>query len=610
MQDTAAAQEIREFLTGFTEALKAHDIDRAVGYFADDCYWRDFVSFTWNMITLEGKPAIADMLQSRLDDVQPDAWTLDETVEPRSEGGITEGFIRFETAHAHGYGYLRLRDGKIWTLLTTMQDLKGHEEPGSLSRPLGLVQDEQIGEPTWTDRRESEMAEIGVAKQPYVLIVGGGHSGIILGARLRQLDVPFLILEKNERPGDNWRKRYKTLQLHNPIWENELPYLSFPDNWPIYMNKDKFADWLESYTSIMELNYWGSSEATAARFDEETGTWEVEVDRDGEKVMVRPHHLVMATGSHATPVIPDIPGRDVFAGVQQHSSEHPGPEGTEGKKVVVVGSGTSAHDIAAACASYGADVTMIQRSPTYVVKPDSFNEHVLGALYSQEAAQRGVTPEKGDILSASLPFALFFDVQKAAVDRIREVDAEFYEALEGSGFLLDFGPKGSGLFGRAITGVSNYYIDVGAAQMIIDGRLKVASGCGVKELRKDRVILEDGRAIPADVIVWATGFTDMRSATAQLISQEVADRIGEVWGIGSGLGTDPGPWEGELRNMWKPVAQEGLWFHGSLIAHARSFSRYLALQLKARAEGIPTPVYGPISGRAQVSDEGREVQSA
>lgn len=603
MQDKAAAEELQEFLTSFGAALEARDIDRVLDHFADDSYWRDFVSFTWNMITLEGKPAIREMLETRLEDVQPSDWTIDESVQPRSDGGLTEGFLRFSTDVAHGYGYIRVRDGKIWTLLTTMQDLKGFEEPGSLSRPFGLVQDEQIGEPTWTDRRDAEQAEIGVTRQPYVLIVGGGHSGIILGARLRQLGVPFLVIEKNERAGDNWRKRYKTLQLHNPIWENELPYLSFPDNWPIYMNKDKFADWLESYTKVMELNYWGGSEATGARFDEETGTWDVEIDRGGQKVTVQPTHLVMATGSHATPIIPDIPGRDVFQGVQEHSSQHAGPDGTEGKKVVVVGSGTSAHDIAAACAAYGADVTMIQRSPTYVVKPDSFNEHVLGALYSQEAAERGVTPEKGDILGASLPYALFFDVQKMAVDRIREIDEEFYKQLEDTGFLLDFGPRGSGLFGRALTGVNNYYIDVGAAQMIIDGRLKVASGSGVKELKEDRLVLDDGREIPADVIVWATGFTDMRSATAKLISPEVADRIGEVWGIGSGLGTDHGPWEGELRNMWKPVAQDNLWFHGSLIAHARSFSRYLALQLKARQEGIPTPVYGPVSGRAQGSED-------
>ncbi|WP_256837729.1 NAD(P)/FAD-dependent oxidoreductase [Ornithinimicrobium faecis] len=591
MQDTSAADEIQDVLTGLGEALAARDVDRALTFFAEDCYWRDFVSFTWNMITLEGQDAIADMLRERLADVQPDDWAPDDTVPARQDGAVTEGFIRFSTSVAHGYGYLRLRDGKIWTLLTTAQDLKGHEEPGSLSRPLGLVQDEQIGEPTWTDRRDAERAELGVTQQPYVLIVGGGHSGIILAARLRQLGVPALIVEKNERAGDNWRKRYKTLQLHNPIWENELPYLSFPDNWPIYMNKDKFADWLESYTNVMELNFWGGAEATSARFDEETSTWEVEVERHGEKVTLRPKQLVMSTGSHARPTIPDLPGRDVFEGIQQHSSEHPGPDGLEGKKVVVVGSGTSAHDIAAALAARDVDVTMIQRSPTYVVKPDSFNKHVLGALYSQEAAANGVTPEKGDILAASFPYALFFDVQKAGVDKIREIDAEFYEELGNSGFLLDFGPRDGGLFARAITGVNNYYIDVGAAQMIIDGRLKVASGSGVKELRERSLILEDGRELDADAIIYATGFTSMKGAIADLISPEVAERLGEISGIGSGEGTDPGPWEGEIRNMWKPVDQEGLWFHGALIAHARSYSRYLALQLKARMEGMPTPTY-------------------
>lgn len=600
MQDMEAAGEIQQALTGLGEALRARDVERALEFFAEDTYWRDFVAFTWNLITLEGKPAIADMLVERLDDVQPEGWALDESVPARRDGDVTEGFIQFSTAVAHGYGYIRLKNGRIWTLLTTAHDLKGHEEAGPQTRPLGLVQDEQIGEPTWTERRDSERAELGVSQQPYVLIIGGGHSGIILGARLRQLGVPALIVEKNERAGDNWRKRYKTLQLHNPIWENELPYLSFPENWPVYMNKDKFADWLESYTNVMELNYWGGSEAKRATFDEESATWTVEIERDGETVTLHPQHVVMATGSHARPSIPDLPGRELFQGEEHHSSEHPGPDGLEDKKVVVVGAGTSAHDIAAAVASRGGDVTMIQRSPTYVVKPLSFNEHVLGALYSQEAAAHGITPEKGDLLGASIPYALFFDVQKAAVDRIREKDADFYQQLGDTGFLLDFGPRGAGLFARALTGVNNYYIDVGAAQMIIDGRIKVASGSGVKELREHSLVLDDGREIPADVIVYATGYTSMQGAVAELISPEVAERIGEVSGIGSGEGKDAGPWEGEVRNMWKPVAQEGLWFNGALIAHARAYTRYLALQLKARHEGIPTPVYGMQDTRESV----------
>jgi putative flavoprotein involved in K+ transport len=588
-----AVSEITALLQKLDNALSNNDIDAAMELFHEDSYWRDFVSFTWNLITLEGQDEIRDMLKVRLADVRPVNWKLDEEHLAQQDGPVSQGFIRFETQQAHGYGYIRVRDGRIFTILTTMQDLKGHEEQGRIERPFGLVEGiDAIAAPTWGERREQELAEIGVTKQPYVLIVGGGHSGIILGARLRMLGVPALIVETNERPGDNWRKRYRTLQLHNPVYENHLPYLPFPDNWPIYMSKDKFADWLESYTKMMELNYWGSSEVQSATYDEATGTWEVRVNRDGEEVIVRPNHMVMATGSHARLQMPELPGQDIFQGVQQHSSQHKGPEEMQGKKVVVVGAGTSAHDICAALAAHDVDVTMVQRTPTYVVKPRTFNKYTLGPLYSEEALQNGIDHEKGDILSASVPFQLFFDIQKIGIEQIKKVDADFYEQLAATGFMLDFGPRDSGLFGRALTGVNNYYIDVGASQMIIDGKIKVASGSGVECLTENSVILEDGRELSADAVIYATGFQDMYGTMAELISQDVADKVGRVWGIGSGeSASDPGPWEGEIRNMWKPVPQEGLWLHGSLIAHARSFSRYLALQLKARHEGIPTPVY-------------------
>jgi len=84
----------------------------------------------------------------------------------------------------------------------------------------------------------------------------------------------------------------------------------------------------------------------------------------------------------------------------------------------------------------------------------------------------------------------------------------------------------------------------------------------------------------------------MNGWAEKLISRDVADKVGICWGLGSNTAKDPGPWEGELRNMWKPTQQDGLWFHGGNLAQSRHYSRYLALQLKARFEGIATPIYG------------------
>ncbi len=592
MLDTAAATKIQNVLSTLNRALANEKIDDALELFTDDCYWRDLLSFTWNIKTVEGKPAIRDMLEQRLADVAPADWTVDAEEHAAHVDGITEGFFTFDTAAARGHGYIRLKDGLVWTLLTAMHELKGHEEPAGDARPMGARHGAALGEPTWAEEREAEQAELGVTTQPYVLIIGGGQGGIALGARLRQHGVPALIVEKNARPGDSWRKRYKSLCLHDPVWYDHLPYIKFPENWPVFSPKDKIGDWLEMYAKVMELNFWGATEAKQASYDETTQTWTVDVERGGARVTLQPRHLVLATGMSAKPNVPHFPGQDIFAGIQQHSSEHRGPDEMAGKKVAVVGSNNSAHDICAALAENGVDVTMIQRSSTHITKSDSLMKHALGPLYSEEAVARGITTEKADLINASIPYGLAPAFQKPAFDTIRREDADFYQALEDAGFMLDFGADDSGLFMKYLRRASGYYIDVGASQLIIDGRIKLESGSQVKELTDNSVVLEDGREIPADAVIYATGYGSMNGWAAELISQDVADKVGKVWGLGSDTPKDPGPWEGEQRNMWKPTQQDNLWFHGGNLAQSRHYSHYLALQLKARMAGLATPVYG------------------
>ena len=425
-----------------------------------------------------------------------------------------------------------------------------------------------------------------------MVIIGGGQGGIALGARLRQLDVPTIIVERNARPGDSWRKRYKSLCLHDPVWYDHLPYIPFPENWPVFSPKDKIGDWLEMYTRVMELNYWTSTTAEQASWDDTAKEWRVRVRRDGEEIVLRPKQLVLATGMSGKPNVPAFPGQDVFEGEQHHSSRHPGPDAYKGRKVVVIGSNNSAHDIAAALWEAGADVTMVQRSSTLVVRSEPFTEHTFGALYSEEALANGITTDRADMISASLPYALMPAMQKPIYERIRQDDADFYAGLERAGFLLDFGDDETGLAMMYLRRGSGYYIDVGASQLIIDGKIRLKSGSDVDRLTETAVVLKDGTALPADLVVYATGYGSMNGWAADLISQEVADRVGKCWGLGSDTTKDPGPWEGEQRNMWKPTQQEALWFHGGNLHQSRHYSQFLALQLKARQVGIPTPVWG------------------
>jgi putative flavoprotein involved in K+ transport len=587
---TDATTRLGALLSALEEALSAGDLDGAVDLFAEECYWRDLVSFTWNLTTLEGHGQVRDMLEARLAETAPRAFRVAEGEVATESEGVLEGWIEFDTALARGFGQIRVRDGKIWTLLTTMVELKGHEEKRGFTRPLGAKHGQDVGGMTWKEARDEELAALGYERQPYVVIIGGGQGGIALAARLRQLEVPTIVLESNDRAGDSWRKRYKSLCLHDPVWYDHLPYIDFPQNWPVFAPKDKIGDWLEMYAKVMELDYWTRSTATNARWDESAQEWVISVDRDGEKVELRPRELVFATGMSGKANIPDFPGMENFAGEQHHSSQHPGPDDYVGKRVVVIGSNNSAHDICSALYGAGVDVTMVQRSTTHIVRSESLMEYGMADLYSERAVRSGMTTAKADLTFASIPYAILADFQKPIYDKIRDVDADFYAALEKVGFRLDFGSDESGLFMKYLRRGSGYYIDIGASQLVIDGKVKHAYG-QVREITQDAVVLDDGTSLPADVIVYATGYGSMNGWVADLIDQETADRVGKVWGIGSDTPKDPGPWEGEQRNMWKPTQVPHLWFHGGNLHQSRHYSQFLSLQLKARQAGISTPVY-------------------
>ena len=588
--DTATVHgKVQDWLDRFGAALDAQDTARLTALFSEDCYWRDLIALTWNIRTMEGREAIGDMVTVCLPSTHPRNFAIDG--DATEADGVVEAWLTFETDAARGIGQVRLQGDTAWTLLTSAQELKGFEERTGTNRINGVAHGAHRDRESYADARARELRELGYKSQPYVLIVGGGQGGIALGARLRRLGVPTIIVERNDRPGDSWRNRYKSLCLHDPVWYDHLPYLPFPDHWPVFSPKDKIGDWLESYAKIMELNYWTRTTCKSARFDETAKTWTVVVDRDGEEVVLKPAQLVLATGMAGVPNIPDFPDRDNFRGEVQHSSQHPGPDAYKDKKVVVVGSNNSAHDICAALWEARADVTMVQRTSTHVVKSETLMELALGALYSEEAVANGITTDKADLIFASIPYAVLPAIQKPQADEIRVRDKGFYDRLESAGFQLDFGADETGLFVKYLRRGSGYYIDVGASELVADGKIKLVAG-QMTEFTETGIRLNDGTELEADLVVLATGYGSMNGWAAQLISQEVADKVGKCWGLGSDTYKDPGPWEGELRNMWKPTQQECLWFHGGNLHQSRHYSQFLSLQLKARMEGLSTPVYG------------------
>lgn len=404
------------------------------------------------------------------------------------------------------------------------------------------------------------------------------------------LNVPALIIDANERVGDNWRKRYHQLVLHDPIWYDHLPYIPFPDWWPIFTPKDKLADFFESYARLLDLNVWTRATVVpdSTKWDDQTRKWSVTVRRTThsgaeEDRVLHPRHIIQATGHSGKANIPSIPGADKFEGhLLTHSSSFPGArpnvDANEGeqktrKKAVVVGACNSAHDICQDYVENGYDVTMVQRSSTCVVSSGSICEINLGGSYEEG----GPPLDDADMASWGTPA----EVLKAAHAELtvwqQERDGETIEGLRRAGFSVDKGPDDCGLYLKYFQRGGGYYIDVGASQLIIDGMIKVAQGKEVAEVLPRGLKLADGSELEADEIVFATGYQNMRTQAKVIFGDGVADRLRDVWGFDD---------EGEFRTLWRESGHPGFWFHGGNLAVCRYYSKILALQIKAQLEGL------------------------
>ena len=548
-----------DWLSRFTALCADGDGDGIAALFQPDGFWRDYLPFGWTLQTVEGTDAIREFAGR----TTAMCGFRDAAFEGETED---EGFIRFKTDVGNGRGYIRLKNGLCHTLFTQLDDLSHAAE----------------------DRAQPDNSE------PFVLIIGGGQGGLALGAQLADTGVPYLIVEKESRVGDQWRSRYKSLVLHDPVWYDHMPFIPFPNDWPVFTPKDMLGDWLEAYAKRQSLNIWTNTEFTGARFDENRRCWDVTVRNADKDVTLTPSHLVVALGISGFPNLPVFEGQETFLGDQHHSSSFAGGEGMAGKNVIVIGSNNSAHDIAADLAANGANPVMVQRSSTLVVRQGDYCEKILGALYSQEAVDKGITTDKADILTASSPIRLLEQQHRLIWNDIRKNRKAYYQRLIDAGFNLDFAEDGTGLGMKYRRTASGYYIDVGAAEIVVDGRIGVRSGATVDRVTESGVLLSTGEVLPADMIIYATGFGNMTDWVSALISPEVSKTVGPCWGYGSGTKGDPGPWLGELRNMWMPTAQEGLWFMGGNLAQARYYSRLLGLQLCARYLRIKSVQVDPV----------------
>jgi thioredoxin reductase len=571
------ASIVGAWLSQFEGALAAPGRARLKALFHAESYWRDVLALTWHLKSVSGSDAILRELAMHAGRVRPTGFKIDRhRTAPRNvtRAGTDaiEAIFSFETSEGRGSGVLRLtpsaHDGKVfkaWTLLTSLDEIKGHEERLGRLRPQSKAYSRDFRGPNWLDLRKAaaEYAD----RDPSVLVVGGGQAGLSIAARLTQLDVDTLIADREARIGDNWRKRYHALVLHNQVHVNHLPYMPFPPNWPTYIPKDKLAAWFEAYVESMELNYWTATEFEGGSYDEKAKRWSVLLRRaDGTRREMHPRHVVMATGASGIPSIPDIPSLRDFHGEVLHSSRYDDGEAWKGKNVLVIGSGNSGHDIAQDLHSAGAKVTLVQRGSTMIVNVEP-SAQLQYALYDE-----GPSLEDCDLITMSMPLSLVRKSHIGLTETAREIDKELLDGLEHRGFKLDFGEDGTGWQFKYLTRGGGYYFNVGCSDLIVKGEIGLAQFSDIATFVPAGALMRTGETLPAELIVLATGYKGQEYLVGKLFGEDVADRVGPIWGFGEGQ---------ELRNMFTRTAQPGLWFIAGSFAQCRIYSKYLALQIKA-----------------------------
>ena len=551
-----------------------------------DGYWRDLLTFDWDFRTLHGVSEVESWLRHTVDATTPRNFLLEGEPWAGAIGDHSETlefFFGFETNVALGRGFVRLvadpnplEAPKAFTILTTMRELKAFPEAVGRNRLREDMRVSSRGLENWLDQRNATRKFR--HKDPDVIIIGAGQSGLMMAARLGQLNISTLVVDKSERIGDVWRKRYHSLKLHNEICMNHFPYMPFPDTWPVFLPKDKLADWFEFYAESMELNVWTSTSFLGGEYVHSNKRWTVRLRlADGNIKNMRPRHVIMAMGVSGIPNIPALKGMEEFGGTILHSSGDSDDLDVKGKSVVVVGAGTSGHDIAQNLHLRGADVTMLQRSSVTVVslEPSSVR------AYEMYRRNEGVRPiADTDLMTGSVPYDLLARLHRPLSRQMAEEDKELLAGLMKVGFLLDNGEDDTGYFLKLLRSQSGYYLNVGASDLIIQGKIKLKVGVEIERLTKNKVMFSDGSPVNADILVLATGYQPLQEAVRAMFGDDMADRVGPIWGIGA---------DGELRNMYARTAQEGFFVVGGGFPAARAYSHYTALLIKADLEGFLPP---------------------
>ena len=569
--------EADNWLHSFNEAVseqknKQKSIKILSNLFFEDSHWRDILALTWKIQTVSEKLKIIEKLYNNIQEVSAKDFQIDQKrTLPREviRGGksVIEVILKFNTKFGECEGVVRLyedyeqqRTFKAWSFLTALSELND-----SNNKKIEKYRNTLEG-PNWLDNRKKD--RLFNNREPEVIVVGSGQAGLSIASRLKQQDIDTLIVDKNERVGDNWRNRYHSLKLHNQTHVNHLPYMPFPSTWPTYIPKDKLAGWFEYYAESMELNVWTNTKFVGAEYNENKNYWNVRLKlSDGTIKIVKPKHIVMAVGVSSVPNRIKLPGINDYKGKVIHSADYDNGKEYSGKNVLVYGTGTSAHDVAQDLYVHGANVKIVQRSPSMVVNVEP-SAQLPYQLYSE-----GPNTEDCDLITISTPLQVLKKTHQLLTEKTKNIDKPLLDKLKKVGFKLEYGEENSGWQFKYLTRGGGYYFNVGASDLIADGKIKVIQFSDIEKFISTGIETKSGEKFNIDLMVTATGYKGQEYVVEELFGKSVVDKIGPIWGFDDE--------RQELRNMWMQTKQPGLWFHAGSLAQCRIFSKFLALQIKA-----------------------------
>ncbi|KAG2143520.1 putative dimethylaniline monooxygenase (N-oxide-forming) [Suillus bovinus] len=535
--------------------------------FTNDSYWRDLLAFTPDFRTLHALPKIQDFFSAPIALARPSRFRLLPSVRHRRIGPtktFIQGIVQFHTVIAQCTGVFTLTQvedssWKAWSFVTMMDQLSGVVDRFRAHTPL------------------CRPAEWNTTMEYTAVVVGAGQCGLSMAARLENLGISTLVLERSCAIGNGWRSRYESLETNTPRAFNHLPFVSFPEECGTYIPCRDVADYLENYQRTLGLHVLTSAHISTTSYDASSSTWTLSISFSGQaSITVKAHHLIVAIGVGTTggalPFAPSIRGKSSFLGSVIHSSEYRSSSCIGTQKVVVVGAGCSAHDIAQDIANHGSQTVLVQRSPTAVVSRQTINHMIAGYI-----AQDAPPTEIADRLYVAIPLSALQNSQYDIVEKHAHIDQDLKENLARHGYLLP-GPEDNFLH-RLSVRRGGYYIDRGCAQLITSGKITVKSGHEISHFSPSGLVFDDGSRVVADLVIFATGYskTTIKQVAENLFGPQVADAVHDLGGWDSDY---------ELAGVWRPTGHDGLWFAEGDLFSARFYSRFLALQIMAREMGI------------------------